>query len=181
MTYHKILETDRLLLRPTNEEDAEFILALLNSPTWINNIGDRHIRTIAEAKAYILHKYTPQLKRLGYSNYTLIRKADNFKIGVCGLIDRDGLDGIDIGYALLPEYEKMGFAFEAAERVKEAAFNEFRIENLKAITLKDNISSQNLLLKLGFELVGVTKLPNDDDELLLYLIENKNFDPLQSF
>ena len=171
MNQYKNFETERLILKPTSEEDAEFIFELLNTPKWIKYIGDRNIKTVENAKDYIKIKMLPQLKRLGYSNYTLIRKSDNHKIGTCGLYDRDGLEGIDIGFAFLPEYERNGYAFESANKLMNAAFNEFEITKINAITVKDNISSQKLLEKLGLKLNGTTKLPDDNEELLLYKIE----------
>lgn len=167
---YKTFETERLIIRPTSESDAEFIFKLLNTPKWLKYIGDRDIKTIENARDYIKEKMISQLVRLGYSNYTLIRKQDNQKIGACGLYDRKGLKGIDLGFAFLPEYEKKGFAFESSNRLKEAALNEFNIKTISAITMKDNISSQKLLEKLGFKLTGTTKLSNDDEELLLYKI-----------
>lgn len=171
MNSYKVFETERLILRPTLEEDAEFILELLNTPKWIKYIGDRNVRTVDDAREYIRIKMLPQLKRLGYSNYTLIRKSDQAKIGSCGLYDREGLDGIDIGFAFLPEYERKGYAFEAASKLKEAAFNVFGIKEISAITEKENISSQKLIEKLGLKLTGTTKLPDEDVELLLYKIK----------
>jgi len=170
MTY-KSFETKRLILRPTSEQDSEFIFELLNSPKWLKYIGDRNIKTVENAKDYIKEKITPQLERLGYSNYTVIRKQDHQKIGTCGLYDRPGLEGIDIGYAFLPEYENNGFAFESSNRLKEAAFNELGIKTISAITTKENTSSQKLLEKLGLKLTGTTQIPNDNEELLLYKIE----------
>lgn len=166
----KTFETERLIVRPTSDIDAKFILKLLNTPKWIKYIGDRNIKTIENAREYIIEKMIPQLERLGYSNYTLIRKLDNQKIGICGLYDREGLEGIDIGFAFLPEYEKMGFAFEASNRIKNAAFDEFGIETISAITTKDNISSQKLLEKLGLQLTGTIQLPNENEELLVFKI-----------
>ena len=168
---YKTFETERLLIRPTSEDDAEFIFKLLNTPNWIKYIGDRDVRSVEKAKAYIAEKMIPQLERLGYSNYTLIRKQDRKKIGTCGLYDRDGLEGIDIGFALLSEFEKKGFAFEASNKLKEAAFNQFEIERISAITTKDNVASQRLIVKLGLTLTGTIKLPDNDQELLLYTIE----------
>jgi RimJ/RimL family protein N-acetyltransferase len=168
---YKTFETERLLIRPTSEDDAEFIFELLNTPKWIKYIGDRDVRSVEKAKDYITEKMVPQLERLGYSNYTLIGKQDGKKIGTCGLYDRDGLEGIDIGFALLPEDEKKGFAFEASNKLKEAAFNEFGIERISAITTKDNVASQRLIVKLGLKLTGTIKLPDNDQELLLYTIE----------
>ncbi len=168
---YKTFATERLLIRPTSEDDAEFIFELLNTPNWIKYIGDRDVRSVEKAKAYIAEKMIPQLERLGYSNYTLIWKQDRKKIGTCGLYDRDGLEGIDIGFALLPEFEKKGFAFEASNKLKEAAFNEFGIERISAITTKDNVASQRLIVKLGLKVTGTIKLPDNDQELLLYTIE----------
>jgi RimJ/RimL family protein N-acetyltransferase len=171
MSRYKIFETERLTLKPTSEEDDTFIFELLNTPKWIKYVGDRNVKTVEGAREYIKIKMLPQLKRLGYANYTVIRKADNCKMGTCGLYDREGLEGIDIGFAFLPEYERKGYAFESASKLKEVAFNEFGLTQINAITVKDNISSQKLLEKLGMKLNGTTKIPNDNEELLLYKIE----------
>lgn len=167
----KTFETDRLIIRPTSLEDATFLLKLMNTKSWIQYIGDRNIYTITQAEEYIKRKVFPQLEKLGYSNYTIIKKDDEQKVGTCGLYNREGLEGIDIGFALLPEYEKLGFAYEAANRIKDAAFNEFGIKELSAITNKENKSSQILLKKLGLKKNGVKKLPKSDEELLLYRVE----------
>ena len=120
MTNHKAFDTGRLFIKPTSEEDAGLIFELLNTPKWLEYIGDRDVKTVESARDYIKNKILPQLKRLGYSNYTLIRKSDNVKIGTCGLFDRDGLEGIDIGFALLPEYERKGYAFELLSAAQTA-------------------------------------------------------------
>ena len=146
-------ETERLLLKPTSEEDAVFILALMNTPKWLQYIGDRKVRSLEDAKEYIKTKMLPQLKRLGFSNYTIIRKSDQVKVGTCGLYDREGLEGIDIGFALLPEYERQGYAFEAAYKLKDVALHKFNIQPINAITSKGNSSSQRLLEKLGLRLL----------------------------
>lgn len=173
MIENRTINTDRLILRPTVEEDAEFILELLNVPKWLKYIGDRDIKSTQDAIEYIKIRMLPQFERLGYGNYTVIRKSDNAKIGTCGLFDREGLEGIDIGFAFLPEYEMNGYAFESANALQKAAFNEFGIKEIKAITRKDNISCQKLLEKLGLKLSETTKLPNDEEELLLYRIKNE--------
>lgn len=170
----KMFQTDRLLLKPCEEEDASFIYELMNSPKWITFIGDRNIHSVEDAQNYILEKMKPQQERLGYSNYTIIRKSDQIKLGTCGLYDREGLEGIDIGFAFLPQYEKKGYAFEAANRLKEEAFSRFGIQKIKAITAKNNLLSQRLLEKLGLSLIGTTILPNDDEEILVYEIVNNS-------
>jgi len=111
VSVYKEFETERLIIKPTSEKDGEFIFELLNTPKWIEFIGDRNVKSVEDAKEYIQNKMTSQLERLGYSNYTLIKKPDGVKIGTCGLYDREGLEGIDIGFAFLPEYEKKGYAY----------------------------------------------------------------------
>lgn len=161
-------ETDRIILRATNVEDAEMVLTLLNSPKWLQFIGDRNVKTKEAAEKYILDRMRPQQERLGFSNYTLIRKSDSVKLGSCGLYDREGLEGVDIGFALLPDYEKQGYGFEAANRIKQFALEDLAMQTIQGITTKDNIASQNLLKKLGFQLEGLVNLPNDPEELLLF-------------
>ncbi len=173
MERYKTFETERLILRPTLEDDAEFIYKLFNAPKWIKYIGDRQINTIEDARNYIKTKMLTQRERLGYSNFTLIRKSEKDKIGSCGLYDREGLEGIDIGFAFLPEYEGKGYAFESADKMKNIAFSEFGITEINAITRKDNLSSQKLLEKLGLNFIKTTSLPNDIEELLLYRLKKQ--------
>jgi len=170
MEPYKTFETERLILRPTTEEDAPFVLELMNTPKWLQFIGDRNVKNLTDAKVYIAKKMRPQLQRQGYSNYTVVRKIDGAKMGSCGLYDREGLNGIDIGFAFLPEYEGKGYAYEASKRVLEAAFNEFGLTSIKAITTKSNKKSQHLLKKLGLTLLETKTLPNDTKELLVYSI-----------
>lgn len=171
MKNYKTFETDRLLLKPTTEQDAHFILALLNTPKWHQFIGDRNVKTEEDARQYIHTKMLPQLKKLGFGNYTVIKKEDGSKMGTCGIYDREGLEGVDLGFAFLPEFEKQGYAFEAAQKLKEVAFSVFGLTKMKAITVHENDSSRRLLEKLGFTLAGITKIPNDEEELLLYTID----------
>ena len=168
---YKQFTTERLILRPTLEEDAELVYELMNSPKFIQYVGDRKISSLEAAKTFIQTKMRPQLKELGYSSYTIIRKSNKAKIGTCGLYNRNGVDGIDIGFGLLPTYEGFGYAFESANRLKKAAFEEFDIPQLKAITNKDNVASQKLLEKLGLEKIGETQLPGEQQTILLYQID----------
>ena len=160
--------TDRLILRPCSREDASFILELLNTPKWVKYIGDRQVHTVEEAEKYIADRMLPQLTKLGYGNYTMILKEEGTKIGTCGLYNREDVEGIDIGFATLPAYEKKGYAYEAASRILSAAFEEFGIEKVCGYTTKDNLDSRRLLIKLGFERVGTTYLPNDEEKLEAY-------------
>ena len=170
MSQSKIFETERLILRPTLEQDADLIYQVLNTPKFKKFVGDRKINSIEDAKTYIKIKMLPQLHKLGYSNYSLILKSSGDKVGICGLYDRDGIEGVDIGFGLLPQYEGLGFAYESSQKLIQLAFQELDIKEINAITSKENFSSQKLLEKLGLKVKGITKLPNDEKELLLYKI-----------
>jgi len=165
--YHTFT-TDRLAVRPTSHDDAAFLLRLMNSPTWIANIGDRKVHSLEDAKAYITERMQPQLERLGFSNNTLIRKSDGVKVGTCGLYDRAGIEGVDIGYALLPAYEKMGYAYESTVKLTAIAFEQFKLSKISAITLASNLPSQQLLKKLEFTFSKMIRIPNDPEELMLF-------------
>lgn len=161
-------ETDRLLLKPVGKEDAAFILEMFNTPQWIANIGDRNVHTLEQAELYIATKMLPQFERIGFGNYIMIRKSDGIKIGSCGLYDREGLEGIDIGYALMPQFEKQGYAFEGASKMMDLAAHFFNLPEVVAITTPENIPSQKVLEKLGLKFVMTIQLPNDEKELNLY-------------
>jgi len=171
---YKTFETDRLLIRPMKIGDAEFFLELVNSPNWLKYIGDRKVYSVTNAEEYIKARILPQLALLGFGNNVVIRKADGIKVGTCGLYDREGLKGIDIGYAMLPQYYGTGYAIESVNRLKLAAFNDFQISQINAITLPENRASKNLLLKLGFTFRKMVTVPTDDAELMLFSLKNKN-------
>ena len=148
MIKYKNIETERLILKPTNIEDAKFMLALVNSPKWMEFIGDREVYSEADAEKYIETRMLPQLKKLGFGNFTIIRKEDNAKMGCCGLYDREGIDGLDIGFSFLPEFERKGYAFEASEKLKNTAFNSILIKS-SVLKLQKNLKT---LLLINMEL-----------------------------
>jgi RimJ/RimL family protein N-acetyltransferase len=126
------------------------------------------VRTEADARQYVAEKITPQLERLGYSNYTVIRKSDGVKMGVCGLYDRPEVDGVDIGFSFLPQYEKQGYAFEAASQIKKAGIEQFGLTEINGYTVEANTDSRRLLEKLGLKFSKKVRLPDDDEDVLVF-------------
>ncbi len=173
MIKNKTIETSRLLLKPTNLEDVGFIFKLVNTPKWIKYIGDRHVYSSEDANNYIQDKIRPQIEKLGYGNYTVILKSDGSKVGACGLYDRAGLEGVDIGFAFLPKFKGQGYAFESSQKLLEVGFSQFNITTINAITLPTNKASQRLLEKLGLVYKKKVRLPHDENELMLYQIIKK--------
>lgn len=167
------IETPRFLLRPVCEEDAAFIYTLMNTPDWLFYIGDRHVRSEEDARHYIIEKMLPQVQSHGFGNFIVIRKADGMSTGTCGLYDRKGLDGIDLGFAFLPEYKRLGYGFESAAALVKKAREDFKIQRLVAITKSDNRPSRKLLEKLGFLDGGLLDLPGFSEDLVLYEFPEK--------
>lgn len=167
-----IFETERLYLVPTNLNDAPLFLELLNTPKWIKFIGDRNVKNLKAAKCYIEERVRPQFEKLGYGNYTLSLKEDGTKIGCCGLYYREGLEGVDIGFSLLPEYEQKGYGYEAAVKVRDMGFQQFNLAIIGAITVPENKVSIALLEKLGLKFIKTITLENDPQELRYYEIKN---------
>lgn len=110
MSSYLSFESDRLYLRPTTEEDAALVLAILTAPKALKFIGDRNLHSEEDAREYIRHRSLVQLRERGYANYTLVTKETGTKVGVCGLYVRPDLELIDLGYALQPDHEALGFA-----------------------------------------------------------------------
>jgi len=163
----KILETERLVLRQFTFEDADFILRLLNEPSFIQNIGDRGVRTLEDARSYILRVPIASYEKNGFGLYLVILKESGQSIGMCGLIKRDQLEDVDIGYAFLPEYWSKGYAVEAALAVKEYAREVVGLKRLIAITDPENQASIRVLEKIGLRFEKMVRLSADDIELKL--------------
>lgn len=163
-----ILETERLLLREFTEGDADFICRLLNSPGWLKNIGSRGIENEDNAREYINSKLRKAYTELGFGFYLIELKQSGESVGMCGLVKREGLDDVDVGFALLPEYEGYGYAYEAASAMVEYAENNLSIKSLSAITIPTNKSSIKLLEKIGLKFSKMIKIPNDPAELMLF-------------
>jgi len=171
----EILETERLLLRPLTLDDSDFILELLNTEGWIKYIGDRNIKTNEQARNYLENGPLKSYQTNGFGLSLVQLKTSNKSIGMCGLIKRDYLDHVDIGFAFLPDYTGMGYAYEVAKRTIQYAINELQKENILAITLPENSSSIKLLEKIGFKYDKNFITEDTREELSLYSINKENF------
>jgi len=159
-----ILETERLILREGDDGDAGFILDLLNQPSFIEFIGDRGVRSLEQAREYIESRFTRSYRDNGFGLYAIVLKNDSnssgaalvagrgagVPIGVCGFVKRDTLPDPDLGFALLPQFEKNGYAFEAAKAVMAHGREKLGLARILAITTLDNKASGRLLEKIGF-------------------------------
>lgn len=163
-----VLETNRLLLRHFTLDDAVFILRLLNEPSFIQNIGDKGVRTLEQASSYLLEGPLKSYQIHGHGLYLVALKESLQPIGMCGLLKRDQLEEVDIGYAFLPEYWLKGFAFESASAVLDFGRNVLGRTKMLAIVSPRNAASIKVLHKLGFALSQYIRMSPDDSEVALY-------------
>ena len=166
------LETERLRLRPMTEADAPFLLEVLNEPAFIRNIGDRGVRTVEEAREYMKERITSQYERHGFGMWLVEIKEIGDPVGICGLIKRETLDDIDLGFSFLERFWSRGFASEAASAVLARAFRALKLTRIVAIVAPHNGSSVRLLEKLGFQFEKMVRL-TAEEELRLFAIELK--------
>ena len=162
------LKTERLILRELNADDAPFMLALLTDPGFLRNVGDRGVHTLDQAREYIIAGAIASYRQHGFGLWAVRRVDDPACIGVCGLIRRETLDDVDIGYALLPEWRGQGYALEASEACMELGQQRFGLQRIVAITSQDNPASVRLLEKLGFRFERLIRFSADTDELCLF-------------
>jgi len=164
----KILETERTILREVTNDDAEFILDLLNQPSFIKFIGDRNVRTVEQARDYIESRFTESYKRFGFAMWAVVLKETGDLIGLCGFVKRDGLPDADIGFAFLPQFERQGYGFETASAAMRYGRETLNLPRVLAITSIDNVSSQKLLEKIGLQFERLISLPNDTEALKIF-------------
>ena len=163
-----VLETDRLILRRLTLEDAPFIYELVNEPSWLRFIGDRGVRTLDDARAYIRKGPIAMYETFGFGLYAIQRKPDGAPMGLCGLIKRDFLTDFDLGFAFLPSFRGQGYAREAAAAVLIHAKEVGNLARVAAITSLDNERSIKLLESLGFRFDEVIKLSGKDPGTRLF-------------
>lgn len=158
--------TTRLVLSELTRADGELMLAILNDPDFIRNVADRGVRTVAEAQDYLEKGPIASYREHGFGMYKVALK-DGTSIGLCGLVKRDFLDDVDIGYAYLPDYRGQGYALEAAQAVMEFARDELAMQRVVAIVAPANDRSIGLLEKLGMRSEGEITLPGEDETIAL--------------
>jgi RimJ/RimL family protein N-acetyltransferase len=168
MVRKHILETERLRLSEFTLADTAFIVELLNTPGWLQFIGDRNVRTEEQAAAYLQNGPLKSYAANGFGLLKAEMKDGATPIGMCGILKRDDLDTPDIGFAFLPRFNGQGYAFEVASALLAYAKAHLSMPTVSAITLPHNARSIRLLERLGFKFVRPFCFPNSEEELLLY-------------
>lgn len=164
----QIIETERLILRELSAEDAEFVLELINEPAWKKNIGDRGIRSAEGAREYILNGPAASYEKFGFGLWLVELKESNESIGICGLIKRETLEDVDIGFAFLERFWSKGYAVESALAVMDYGRDVIGLKRIVAITVPDNLGSIKVLEKIGMRFEKMIRTAQDAEEIKLF-------------
>lgn len=162
-----VLETERLTLRKMSLEDADFIVELLNDPSFLRFIGDKGVRTNEDARQYIRAGPMDSYERHGFGLWLVELTGSKVPIGICGLLKRETLSDVDIGFAFLPRYRSLGYAYESAGAVMDYGRNVLGLKRIVAIADEENAGSIRVLEKIGMSFDRMIRLSEDEPEIKL--------------
>lgn len=164
------IHTTQLIIRTFSILDASFVLKLMNTPSWIEHIGDRNVKTVSSASNYIQDKIIRSYRQHGYGLYHVSLNTTNTPIGICGLVKREGLLIPDLGFAMMPKYQGKGYATEASKAVVDYANKTLRLPKLAGITKPENIASIKVLENVGMQFEQMIQLPQDPTLFSLFTL-----------
>jgi len=164
-----VIETERLSLREVSEEDAAFMLELLNDADFIRFIADRGVRTQEDAARYIGERFAESYRQHGFGLWLVETKDESIPVGICGLLKRgEPVPGVEVGYAFLPSFRSRGYAFEAASAAKAYARDVLGLPRLYAVVNPDNAVSIRVLEKLGMKFERPVRLSGEESDINLF-------------
>lgn len=166
--FMNVIRTARLQLRELELRDDEFILQLLNESAFLRFIGDKGVRTLSDARDYIWKGPMDSYRRCGFGLYLASLSDGGLPIGICGLVKRDNLADVDVGFAFLSRYWSQGYATESAAAVLAHGTEQLRLARIVAITAPDNHGSIAVLEKIGLRFERMIKLTENSPELKLF-------------
>ena len=167
----EVLSTERLILRHATTADDHFIFELVNDPDFVRNIGDRGVRTLADAERYVVNGPIASYETFGFGMYVAELRESRTPIGLCGFVKRDWLPDVDIGFAFLPEYRSQGYAHESASAVRRYGHEVLGLARIVAIVSPANADSIRLLEKIGLRFESMVRPTNEDADIKLFAAE----------
>lgn len=163
-----LIETSRLSLQHLTFDDAAFMLEVLNDPAFVEHIGDRGVRTLEQAREYLDNGPIASYREHGFGLYRVELKESGAPVGICGLLKREALDDVDIGYAFLPAWRGRGFAGEAALATLEHARTVLGLGRVVAIVSPANAASIGVLERIGLRAEGMIRVGNASEPSRLF-------------
>lgn len=166
-----VLETERLQLSRLSYDDCEFIVELVNEPSFKRYIGDKNVKSHDDARRYLREGPIGNYEQFGYGLFLVNLRDTEIPAGICGLVKREEFDDPDIGFAFLKRHRENGYASESAKAVLEYGFETLKLRRIIALADPDNEPSIRLLEKLGFVNERAVRMPEDDHDINLFSIE----------
>jgi RimJ/RimL family protein N-acetyltransferase len=163
-----VIDTERLCLCELTEADAPFIFGLVNQPSWLRYIGDKGVHNLDDARRYINDGPRAMYERHGFGLYRVDLKSSGEPIGLCGLLKRDALEDVDIGFAFLPTAWGKGYAHEAAAATMQYGLGPLGLPRIVAIVSPGNQSSIRLLERIGLRFKRTLRLAPEADEVQFF-------------
>jgi len=166
----KILETERFNLRVPTLRDAPMILELFNQSDCIQYMGDKSLKTIDDAEKFIEEKFLTMYRSYGFCLFIVELVSLKVSVGICGLVKRDSMDDVEIGFAILTSYQKQGIVTETGIAVRDYAINNLGLGRLAGITAIDNYRSAAALEKIGLSFkknIQLAEFPGETKYFLL--------------
>lgn len=172
---NSLIETQRLFVRQLDLSDAAFMLELVNTPAWLQYIGDRNVYSIEDAERYLANGVLKSYADNGYGGWLVVLKESGQAVGMCGLFQRAYLPAPDLGFAFLPDHEGKGYAYEAATATLEYIKQQFTyLDTLYAITIPENGRSVRLLEKCHFKCTSILKPPGENKDVKLFMLNMRD-------
>lgn len=166
-----VIETERLVLRRLSYDDCEFILELVNEASFKRYIGDKNVRNLDDARAYLRDGPIGNYEQFGYGMFLVKPRDSGLPAGISGLVKRPEFDDPDIGFAFLERFRGRGYAYESADAVLEYGFSRLGLQRVTAMVDPDNEKSIRLIVKLGMEYERKVRMPGEEDDIDLYATE----------
>jgi ribosomal-protein-alanine N-acetyltransferase len=163
-----VIETERLSLREMSERDAGVVLEILNDTGFVRFVGDRGVRTLESAARYIEERFAESYRRNGFGLWLVETKDGGVPVGICGLLKREELGVVEVGYAFLPPFRSRGYAFEAASGALRYARDVLGLPRLHAVVNPDNAVSIRVLEKLGMKFERAVRLTGEESDINLF-------------
>ena len=163
-----VLETERLLLSRLSYADCDFIVELLNEPAFQRYIGDKEVRSRADAREYLRKGPIGSYERHGYGMFLVRSRSDNAPMGMCGLVKRKEFDAPDVGFAFLRRFWASGYAAESATAVLEYGKNVLSLPRIIAMVDPNNGASVRLVAKLGMTFETMVRMPEESQDINMY-------------
>ena len=171
------LETQRLILRKFEEADCERLFLLDSNPDVMKYIGMPTLSKVEESKE-VVKMIMQQYQDNGVGRLAVIEKESGLLIGWSGLkLNTSEVNGYqnfyELGYRFLPETWGKGYATESGKASLEYGFNDLKAEVIYAYAHCENLASNHILTKLGFEKTGEFTEP--DGICFWYELKKENF------